>query len=256
MLLVLMSAMLTSCLELYDEEMIIHADLSGSAKVTVKLQDTLQSNFDSVRDEFAEGKIRERFSGLNGVKLTSYSITEGRFPVATFEVSFSSLQKLSDAAEGNAPAQFLAGVFKIKKENGNIVVERKLGEGKPGMSLPPDKYAIYKMHFNTPVEVIGTNSEYFDKSHSDVRYRWPLATIESQQPLISNRFVNPFPWLKIAIAFVALCLVARIAMMVFSKPKVVPHKPNMMPGDAAARSAPQTPQRPTGPPKKPGGPPR
>lgn len=252
-LLALTGAMLTSCLELYDEDMTIYADLSGSAKVTVKLPDTLQSSFDSVRDEFAEGKIRERFSGLSGVKLTSYSITEGRFPVATFEVSFSSLQKLSAAAEENAPAQLLVGIFNIKKENGNVIVERKLGQGKPAMSLPLDKYAVYKMHFNAPVEMVSTNSEFFDKKHSNVSYRWPLATIESQQPLISNRFVNPIPWLKIAIAFVVLCLVVRIAMTVFSKPKVIPHTPSVIPENSAS-GAPSAPQRPTGPPKRPGPP--
>ncbi len=250
LLLALTGAMLTSCLELYDEEMIIYADLSGSAKVTVKLPDTLQNKFDSVRDEFTEGKIRERFSGLNGVKLTKYSITEGRFPEATFEVSFSSLQKLSAAAEGNAPAQVLVGVFNIKKDNGNTIVERKLGEGKPAMSLPLDKYAVYKMHFNAPVEMVGTNSEFFDKSQSDVRYRWPLATIESQQPLISNRFLKPIPWMQIAIGFVVLCLIARIAMSVFSKRKIIMPVTSTKPGDAAA-GPPAAPQRP-GPPKRPG----
>ncbi len=253
LLLALTGAMLTSCLELYDEEMIIYADLSGSAKVTVKLPDTLVTKFDTVRDEFTEGKIRARFSSLNGVKLTSYSITEGRFPVATFEISFSSLQKLSAAVEANDPAQLLVGVFTIKKDNGNIVVERKLGEGKPGMSLPLDKYAVYKMHFNTPVEVVGTNSEFFDKSHSDVRYRWPLATIESQQPLISNRFLKPMPWMEFAIGFVVLCLIARIAMGVFSKRKINMPAPAVTSAETAtgAPATPQVPQRP-GPPKRPG----
>ncbi len=254
-LLALMCAMLTSCLELYDEEMIIHADLSGSAKVTVKLPDILVTKFDSVREEFAEGKIRERFSSLNGVKLNSYSITEGRFPVATFEVSFSSLQKLSAAAEGNAPAALLIGVFNIKKENGNMVVERKLGEGQPSMSLPLDKYAVYKMHFNTPVEVVSTNSEFFDKSHSDVRYRWPLATIQSQRPLISNRFVKPMPWMEIALGFLILCVIARIAMGIFSKRKTKTPVPATTPGETAsgAPAPPQAPQRP-GPPRRPGPP--
>lgn len=257
LLLALTGAMLTSCLELYEEEMIIHADLSGSAKVTVKLPDTLMASFDSVRDEFAEGKIHARFADLNGVKLTSYSITEGRFPVATFEVSFTSLQNLSAAAEKNDPAQFLVGVFNIKKENGNTVVERKLGEGKPGLSIPLDKNAIYKMHFKVPVEVVGTNSEYFDKSNSDVRYRWSMAAIGSQHPLISNRFVKPPPWLKISVAFVVLCIIARIIMNVLSKRKgkVKIPAPSAKPENAApgAPSAPQVPQRP-GPPKRPGPP--
>ncbi len=242
LLLALTGAMLTSCLELYDEEMIIHADLSGSAKVTVKLPDSLVTQFDSVRDEFAEGKIRERFSSLNGVKLDRYSITAGRFPEATFEVSFSSLQKLSAAAEANDPAQLLVGVFNIKKENGNTVVERKLGEGKPGVSLPLDKYAVYKMHFQVPVEVVGTNSEFFDKSNSDVRYRWPLASIAAQQPMISNRFVKPLPWLEISIGFVVVCVIGRI-LMGLKKKKVIMQVP----------SAPQSPPRP-GPPMRPGPP--
>lgn len=238
LLLALTGAMLTSCLELYDEEMIIHGDLSGSAKVTVKLTDTLVSKFESVRDEFAEAKIRERFAGLNGVKLDKYTLTEGRFPEATFEVSFTSLQKLSAAAEANDPAQLLIGVFNIKNVNGNIVVERQLGQGKPGAGLPMDKNAVYKMHFQVPVEVVGTNSEYFDKSHSDVRYRWPMANIAAQQPLISARFIKPLPWLQIAIGFVVLCVIVRICLSVFRKKKVI------------APATTQAPQRP-GPPQRP-----
>ena len=255
LLLALTGAMLTSCLELYDEEMIIHADLSGSAKATVKLPDTLITKFDSVRDKFTKEKIQARFAGLSGVQLISYNITAERFPVATFEVSFTSLQKLSAAVEANDPAQFLVGVFNIKQENGNNVVERKLGEGKPGMDLPSDKNAIYKMHFNVPVEVIGTNSEYFDKSHNDVRYRWTLATIGSQQPLISNRILKPLPWISIAIAFIILCVIARIVMGVLSKRKrhVLATTAPVVVAAANVPPKPKPPQRP-GPPTRPGPP--
>ena len=255
LLLALTGAMLTSCLELYDEEMIIHADLSGSARATVKLPDSLVTKFDSVRDEFSEAKIRVRFAGVSGVTLTSYTITEGRFPEATFHVSFSSLEKLSAAAESNAPAQHLVGVFQIKKENENMVVERKLGEGKPSMELPSDKNGIYKMHFEVPIEVVGTNSEFFDKSNSDVRYRWPLAQITSQQPAMTNRILKPRPWLAIAIGFVVLCVVVRIVMGLVSKRKKIASAQSETAMKTAPDSppAPQPPQRP-GPPNRPGQP--
>lgn len=255
LLLALTGALLTSCLELYDEEMIIHADLSGSAKATVKLPDTLITKFDSVREEFTKEKIQARFAALNGVTLISYNITAERFPVATFEVSFTSLQKLSAAVEANDPTQFLVGVFNIKQENGHSVVERKLGEGKPGMDLPSDKYAIYKIHFNVPVEVVGTNSEVFDKSHNDVRYRWSLATIGEQHPLISNRLLKPLPWMGLAIGFVMLCVIARIVMGVLSKRKrhaLATTAPVVVAG-ANTPPLPKTPQRP-GTPTRPGPP--
>ncbi|MEI6534387.1 MAG: hypothetical protein WCN98_03525 [Verrucomicrobiaceae bacterium] len=245
--LALTAAMLTSCLELYDEEMIIHTDLSGSVKATVKLPDTLLSKYDSLREEFTEGKVHSRFASLSGVKLTSYSITEGRFPVATFDVSFSSLQKLSDAVEANDPAQFLVGLFAVKKDDGKTVIERKLGHGKTGMEMPEDKYAIYKMHFDVPVEVVNTNSEYVDKSHNDVRYRWALSAIAAQQPLITNRLLKPLPWKAILIAVSLVGYGAWILSRYLSKRKVIVTLPRSEPGLAPK---PQSPQRP-GPPKRP-----
>ena len=249
---------LSSCLELYTEEMVIHPDLSGEAVVTVKLPDTLISKFDAVQDEFAPAKIKKRFDAASGVTLKSYSISEGRHPEAVFRVSFSSLEKLSAAAAANSPAQLLIGEFKISTdEDGKRRIERQLGKGKPTAELPADGYANYKIHFDQPMEVVGTNSEYKDTSHGDVRYRWPIATIAEQQPLIVNRTSKALPWLIILISLAVLLLATWIGWLKFGqiqrKKKLAASMPVAPPHGAPMPAAPQGPQRP-GPPRRPGPP--
>ncbi len=127
---------LSSCLEQYSEDFVIHSDLSGEATVTVTLPDSLLDKFDKVQTEFSEMNIRKRFDKASGVKLEEYTLTEGRHPEATFHVTFSSLEKLSEAVKENPPAQILVGQFTVTKDGQHTVVERKLGLGTPTMSLP------------------------------------------------------------------------------------------------------------------------
>ena len=72
--------------------MVINPNLSGRAVVKVKLPFWPISKFDAVREEFAPKRIQKRFASVKGVKLERYSFTEGRYPEAIFEVSFSSLE--------------------------------------------------------------------------------------------------------------------------------------------------------------------
>jgi hypothetical protein len=262
---------LSSCLDQYSEEMVIHSDLSGEATVTVILPDTLLEKYDAVQKEFSEANLRKRFDKASGVKLTSYSISEGRHPEVRLEVSFSSLEKLSEAAKANPPAQMLIGQFTISKDGKYTVVERKLGLGTATMSLPTDKNAVYKMHFDMPVEVAHTNSGFFDKSHGDVRYRWSLADLASQQPVLINRVLKPLPWLWIAVSVAGLIVLAwiiwqqlanmarkkHLAAMNEPPPAAVPAAPPPVmpaPGEGPVLPPrPGPPQRP-GPPRRPGPP--
>ena len=187
--------LLSSCLEGYDEEMVIYPDLSGRAVVKVDLPDALLSKFDPVRAEFEPGKISKRFAPLSGVKLERYSLTEGRLAQATFEVSFSSLEKLNAATAANAPARVLVGEFAVRTDDdGRTVVERKLGAGAEAAELPADKHANYKMHFQSPMVVVRTDSGFKDASHNDVRYRWKLGDIPLQKPAMVNKLAKPAPW--------------------------------------------------------------
>jgi hypothetical protein len=263
----LCAAGLSSCLELYSEEMTIHEDLSGEAKVEVTLPDTLIEKFSKVHDEFSPQNIEKRFAGLKGVKLRRYTLAEGRKPKATFEVSFSSLEKLNEAIAANEPASVLAGAFSVTKAaDGKRTVERKLGTGTPKMDLPDDSYANYKVHFDTPVEVVGTNSEYYDQPHNDMRYRWPMARIVTIQPVLAATVVRPFPWMWILIAVLALLLVTWFGWLSFgsirrnldvkakARAKALADAEAAAPQEGAPQTqGPRTPQRP-GPPRRPGPP--
>ncbi|HEY2574456.1 MAG TPA: hypothetical protein VGH65_10310 [Verrucomicrobiaceae bacterium] len=216
--------LLSSCLEGYDEEMVIYSDLSGRAVVKVNLPDAVLSKFDSVRDEFEPKKIQKRFASLSGVTLERYSLTEGRFAEATFEVSFSSLEKLNAAAAANQPAPMLVGEFVVTKDaDGRTIVERKLGLGTATADLPADKYANYKMHFQEPVVVARTDSGFKDASHNDVRYRWKLADISIQKPTMVNKLAKPLPWAWILSGAAALLFGSWIVWLAMrqSSPAVV-----------------------------------
>jgi hypothetical protein len=250
---------LNSCLELYNEEMTIHPDLSGEAKITVELPDTLVEKYDKVQQEFTVANIEKRFAAAKGVKLRSYTLTEGRKPKATFEISFTSVANLNDAIAANAPASVLAGEFVVTKEaEGYSKIVRTLGKGTPAMDLPSDNFANYKVHFDTPIVVQGTNSEFYDQPHNDMRYRWPMAQIVANQPSIENKIKRPFPWEWIMIAVLALLLVTWFGWLVFgSVKKKMALKARAKAAEAAAQGAEEPaargPQRP-GPPRRPGPP--
>lgn len=238
--------------------MVIYSNLSGRAIVKVRLPDSVVSQFDSVQAEFSRQKIEERFASLSGVSLKNYSLSEGRHPEATFEIAFTSLEKLSAAAAANPPAQMLVGEFVVKKdEEGRTVVERNLGKGTATMELPSDKFAQFKIHFQSPVELSNTDSGFKDGSHNDVRYRWSLSDIDRKRPSMINKLVKPFPWVYIVGGAVALLILGRILWPVFMKKKVkmpaasAPAKPPAGPASAQAPVENKTPQRP-GPPRRPG----
>ena len=259
---------LSSCLDQYSEEMVIHSDLSGEATVTIILPDSLLEKFEPVQKEFSEASIRKRFDKASGVKLEKYTFTEGRHAEVKLEVSFSSLEKLSDAAKDNPPAQMLIGQFSITRDNKYTVVERQLGVGKPTMSLPNDKNALYKIHFDMPVEISHTDSALFDKSNNDVRYRWSLAELAAQQPLLVNKVMKPLPWLWIAVSVVALIVLAwiiwqqlankarkkHLAAMNAPQPVAAPVATPPPPVTPAPGQGPVLPPRPPGPPQRPGPP--
>jgi len=213
--------LLGACLESYEEDMVINGDLSGRAVVRIKLPDTLLSKYDAVREEFAPKNIQKRFASLSGVSLKNYTITEDRFPEATFEVAFSSLEKLAAAGAANKPAQMFVGEFVVKiDDDGRTIIERKLGNGTATMQLPSDKYALFKTHFQWPVELTNSDSGFKDSAHNDVRYRWSLADIALQKPSMVNKLVKPLPWLWIFGGAAAFLVVAWIAWLTLGRREV------------------------------------
>jgi hypothetical protein len=208
--------LLSACLENYEEDMVINADLSGRVVVRVKLPDVLLTKFDAVRAEFAPKNVEKRFDAASGVSLKSYTLTEERFPQATFDVAFSSLDKLSAAAAANPPVQMLVGAFSVKTaDGGRTVIERKLGRGKATAELPADKFAQFKMHFQLPVEILSTDSGFKDTSQNDVRYRWSLADIAAQKPVMLNAVETPTQWLWILGGVGGLLVVAWLGWLAF-----------------------------------------
>lgn len=100
--------LLSSCLD-YEEDMVIHKDLSGEALVTINLPDSLVSKYDAIQAEFAPAKIQKRFEDLDGVTLVSYEVSADRKPVAKLKLKFKSIDKLNEAIAKNAPAAIVAG---------------------------------------------------------------------------------------------------------------------------------------------------
>jgi len=196
---------LSSCLD-YEEHLTIHEDLSGEAVVTIHLPDTLLGKFGDAADQLTEANLRKRFDALSGVKLTSYQYTEGRKPVVTLGIQFSSLEKLSEAAAGNKPASVLVGQFTITKEAGKNVIERKLGVGDPVNDLPDFNFANYTTHFDGTIAK--TNSGFFNNHNSDVRYRYKLTEILADQPVMRNEIVKPTPWVLFGAGAIAVIAAA------------------------------------------------
>lgn len=215
------ASLLSSCLEAYEEEMVIKANLSGTAVVKVTLPNAIAAKYSAVHEAFSRQKIEELFESLDGVTLKKYTLSEARNPEATFEVAFTSLEKLSAAAAANKPAQMLVGEFIVKKDaEGKTVIERQLGNGTPLMELPSDKYAQFKIHFQQPVELSNTDSGFKDTSHNDVRYRWSLGQIASQKPSMVNKLMKPVPWILIISTALVLLILGRILWLSFIKNRV------------------------------------
>jgi hypothetical protein len=185
---------LSSCLD-YDEELTIHRDLSGEARVTITLPDAILGKYESAASEMDKAKIEKRLESVSGVTLASYEKSEGRQPKVKLLIRFTSLEKLNDAIAANPPAAIYAGKFSILKQGGVITIDRKLGVGKVEGSLPESNSAFYKTHFDG--EIKATNSTRYDSASGDVRYSYQLSEILARQPTQSVTVAKSWPWLLI-----------------------------------------------------------
>ena len=199
---ILSCTLLSSCLD-YDEECWIHNDLSGEAIIKITLPDALQSKFTTVEDEFTKEKILKRFDTVSGVALSQYSMDMEKLRhVVTLHVKFVSLQKLDDALAANVPAAMLAGRWEVKREDGKVTIDRKLGTVQPKDGIGPGNSAVYVMHFDSALP--HTNSGFYDASHNTVRYRYKVEDIEAAPQLQSNSLAKPFPWLVIILSVLVI----------------------------------------------------
>lgn len=211
------SVLLSSCLD-YEEECWIHNDLSGEAIIKITLPDALQSKFPSVEDEFTKEKIIKRFDTVGGVALADYAMDLDKLRhVVTMRVKFVSLQKLDDALAANPPAAMLAGRWEVKRENGVVTIDRKLGTVQPKGGIGPGNSAMYVVHFDKPLA--HTNSGFYDGSHNTVRYRYKVDDIEAGTQLQSNSLAKPLPWLAIILSVLVLIGGAWFGWENFSKKK-------------------------------------
>jgi hypothetical protein len=233
---VAMLMLMSSCIG-YDEELIIHENLSGEASVTLTLPNVLVTKWENVATELEKVNIEKRLDKVSGVKLKSYEKTEGRQPTIRLVIAFSSLEKLNEAIAKNPPAAVWAGQFTITKEEGKTKVERKLGVGDAGKDLPSGLYALYKTHFDGTI--VATNSKQYNSPAKDVRFRYSLDEMLAQQPVQSTTTAKGWPWTLILICLAAVAGAAWYGWEYFGK-----KKPGgaMMPAPAPVSAAPADPK--------------
>ncbi|MEZ0390146.1 MAG: hypothetical protein ACAI34_23910 [Verrucomicrobium sp.] len=212
--------LLTSCLD-YEEDLVIHKDLSGEVALVITLPDSLVSKYDPVHAEFTAAKMTKRFEGLDGITLEGYELVQDRKPLAKIKFSFKSLDKLNEAIAKNAPASILGGTFTVKKEGDKTVIERKLGEGTPTTDLPDFNYAQYKTHFDGTIA--NTNSGHYNSMGQDVRYRYKLTELLAQKPVQMTTLVRPKPWAILFSCIAVLAGAAYYGWKLLGKKKVPVH---------------------------------
>lgn len=250
---------LTSCLD-YEEDMIVHNDLSGQVLVTLTLPDTLTGKGGELSSELERAKIEKRLEKTSGVSLERYESTGGRQPKITLLFKFSSLEKLSEAIAANPPAAIWGGRFLVTKEANLTKIDRQLGVGDAGKDLPSFSRALYKTHYDGTIAA--TNSPQYNQHGHDVRYMTDLLKMLSTQPVHSVTLSKGMPWALILGGLLAVAGAAWYGWEQFGKKKPAPAggapriptrppAPTPAPGDTPA--APGPPQRP-GPPRRPGPP--
>jgi hypothetical protein len=254
------TVLLSSCLD-YDEELIIHNNLSGEAYVTLTLPDMLISKYERIGIELDRAKIEKRLETVSGVHLASYERTDDRLQKVKMLFKFTSLDKLNEAIAANPPAAIWAGQFTVTKENGQTKVDRKLGVGDAGNDLPQFNSALYKTHFDGTIAA--TNSPQYNSPAKDVRYRYSLSEMLSRNPTQSTTFVKGWPWTLILLSLAAIGGAAWYGWEYFGKKKdfdllhspspAEDPDPEVSPSSPLAPETPQSPGRPQLPP--PGAPP-
>lgn len=250
---------LSSCLD-YDEDMIVHNDLSGQVLVTLTLPDTLASKYEKLSKELEQASIEKRLDKVSGVSLANYETTGGRQPKITMLFKFTSLEKLSEAIAANPPAAIWGGQFLVTKEADLTKIDRKLGVGDAGSGLPPFNRAMYKTHYDGTITA--TNSPQYNQHGHDVRYLYDLTKMLSIQPLQSVTLSKGWPWMLILGGLAAIAGAAWYGWEQFGKKKPAPsggapripvRPPAPSPAPEGTPAPPAPPQRP-GPPRRPGPP--
>lgn len=183
--------------------MIIHKDFSGELKATVRLPDALNDQFAGIQTKFSEENIQKLFQDLNGITLTQYEFTPGRRAEAKFSMKFKSLERLNEAIQSRPPVSFLLGTVTVKREDDRAVIERQLGGGDvQANQILSSNTAMYLMKFSSPIKA--TNSGFYNNHGQEVRFRYSLAEIQAQKPILSTTVQIPIPWLWIGLGAIAV----------------------------------------------------
>ncbi|TLD71769.1 hypothetical protein FEM03_06425 [Phragmitibacter flavus] len=210
--------LLSGCLD-YEEEMTIKENLSGEARITLTLPDSLVGKFSEVQGQVTAAKIKEHLDKVSGVRLLSHELRQGRQPVVKMVLSFDSLEAWNEAVALHPQAVVLAGKFTKEKTEKGMVIERQLGGG---MALPnglPDfNFVNYTTKYASPI--VATNSRQLNAHGNEVRYRYQLSELMQQQPMMSTTVEHHLPWLMLVAGSVAaLAVLWKVWGMVKPKSK-------------------------------------
>lgn len=192
---------LTGCLD-YEEVMTIHPNLSGKAEVTIKLPEAISGKFAGVHELFAVSKVRALLEKVDGVRLESYEKGQGLRSDLKMRVVFDSLEAWNGLVAVHPQVGVLAGKFSWRKEGGNWVIERQLGDAAAGtgeatVGLADFNYVLYTTKFELPI--LATNSKQYNNHGQEVRYRFELKQVLDERPMMSTTVAVASPWLMIAV---------------------------------------------------------
>jgi hypothetical protein len=208
--------LLSSCVD-YEEELTIHENFSGEARITLTLPDTLVGKFPEAAQEVTAAKIKAHLDKVSGVRLISHEFRQGRKPVVKMLVGFDSLDAWNEAVALQPQAAVLAGKFSRQKTEKGMQIERQLGGGMAvPEGMPEFNYVNYTIRLKS--QILSTNSPQFNSHGNEVRYRYPLIQLMEKQPLQSITVEHHLPWGKL-IGGTAAALVVLWKLWEMVKPK-------------------------------------
>lgn len=211
---------LTGCVD-YEEEMWLHADLSGRAAITISVREELVQGNTGLERDMSEEKIRRDLERIQGVKLESFqSFRDAGKRIAKLTIAFDSIEKITrhETSVAESSAVSLLGAIKVERTSGKVVLRRifpvlpevrSQSWGKDllmhglGSLLLSNNYLSYKLH--VPREIITANTQRIDAANKVLEWKFSLAQALREAPTMTVEWrASRWPWWIVGIMLVAI----------------------------------------------------
>ena len=199
----------------YDEEMWLHRDGSGKAKIRIVH-----------RSQYENPEEILRKASLPGITLLSYKIQrQGQDVIYDISFKFKSVEAFNNVNDQLGSADFWGKITLNKEPGRRISFKRRIALGSQDeedelesfFSKNQAEHAIWNYKLHSPWKIVSTNAspENTDIKNKTLSWSYDTAEMWNKDEYMTAEFRKSFPWFVIVIAVIGLLLILSLIFWLF-----------------------------------------